>query len=84
MKWKPIGEIPSELVDKDLLLRIETDDKGVVYAVGQLSADRELLYVLNYAGYDNYFDPKKLCNVCQLRRYGIMSIQFIDPKEIEL
>lgn len=84
MKWKPISEILSELVDKDLLLRIETDDKDIVYTGGQLSDDRELLYVLSYAGYDNYFDLCCLCNVNQPQRCGIKSIHFIDPKGIEL
>lgn len=83
MRWKKITELPCELADQDLLLRIETDDNDVVYTGGQLTADRGL-YVLDYAGYENYFDLCYLCNEDQLQRYGIVSIHFADPKEIEL
>ena len=82
MKWKPISELPSELVDEFLLLRIETDCKETIHAVGQVSDVS--VYVLNYAGYDNYFDLRFLCNTNQLQRCGIESIYFIDPKEVEL
>lgn len=80
MKWKPISELTP---DKEVLFRIETDDNDIVYTGGSLENDWRL-NVINYAGYDNYFDNCYLCNITQLQRYGIKSICFADPKEIEL
>lgn len=43
MKWKKITELPAELVDKDLLLRIETRRGGmIIFIMGYVTDDGEV------------------------------------------
>ena len=72
MKWKNIAEIPSELINEDLFLRIETrPESAIFHAVGNISELEDV-----YA-YSEEFDGFVSRDVWK-------NVWFVDPKEIEL
>lgn len=72
MKWKPITELPSELVDEDLLLRIEKrKDNGIIYIMGYVSVEGEI-----------YTDER--FNGGFLSRDFWRNVWYVKPKKIEL
>lgn len=72
MKWKPITELPSELVGEDLLLRIEKrKDKGKIYIMGYMSVEGEI-----------YTDER--FNGGFLSRDFWRNVWYVEPKKIEL
>ena len=70
MKWKNITELPSELINEDLFLRIESRSKGVVfYAIGNIS---ELGDVYAYSVYFDGFVSRDVWK----------NVWYVDPKDI--
>lgn len=70
MKWKPITELPCELINEDLLLRIEKRTcSAVFYAVGSISELGDV-----YA-YSDVFDGFVSRDVWK-------EVWYADPKEI--
>lgn len=71
MKWKNITEIPSELINEDLFLRVEKrTQKEMLYATGNISELGDV-----YA-YSNVFDGF-------ISRDDWKNVWYVNPKEIE-
>lgn len=76
MKWKPITGLPSELVDEDLLLRIEKrKDNGIIYIMGYVSVEGEI-----------YTDERFNEDIRggHLSRDVWKDVWYVNPNEIEL
>lgn len=77
MNWKAISLLPTELVNKDILLRIEMRDDGeIIYIVG------------NVDEYGDIFTDER-CDL-ELEGFGFLSrdlyerVYYVDPREIKL
>lgn len=72
MKWKPINELPPELVNEDLFLRIEKRAcSAIFYAIGNIS---ELGDVYAYSAEIDGFVSRDVWK----------NVWYVDPKEIPL
>lgn len=81
MKWKNITELPSELVDEDVLFRVEMGSGNERYVVGNITNDGDLYLHGDGSLLDEY---GYVCNINDIHKCGFKSIYFADPKEIEL
>lgn len=77
MNWKAISLLPTELVNKDILLRIEMRDDGeIIYIVGNVDEYGDI-----YS--DGRWD-------LELEGFGFLSrdlyerVYYVDPREIKL
>lgn len=72
MKWKPITELPSELINEDLFLRIRKRTcSASFYAVGSISELGDVYaYSVDFDGF--------------VSRDVWKDVWYVDPKEIEL
>lgn len=75
MKWKKIAELPYELINRDILLRIEP------------RSGREIIYVMGYVDEDgNVYTDEQLASDIGgfLSRDFYKEVWYVNPKEIGL
>ena len=81
MNWKSIELLPKELINKDILLRIELRQSGdIIYAVGDVSELGDI-----YAYSNSYSDGKYVRQLDGfLSRDIYKDVWYVNPKEIKL
>lgn len=81
MNWKSINLLPKELINEDVLLRIELRQSGdIIYAIGSIS---ELGDVYAYGSI--YSDGKYLRELNGfISRDFYKCVWYVDPREIKL
>lgn len=73
MKWKNITELPCELINEDILLRIEPrNGRGIIFVMGCVDEDGNIYTDEQYASDIGGF----------LSRDFWRNVWFVDPKEI--
>lgn len=78
MNWKNIDNDPP--FNTDLLFRFEMNNTGTIYSVGEIVESGDIYT----KGDDIEYDWNYLCNVGSLQLANIVSVYYIDPREIVL
>lgn len=75
MKWKPISELPNELLNEDILLRIEPrNGRGIIFVMGCVDEEENIYTDEQYASNIGGF----------LSRDFYKEVWYVNQKEIEL